>query len=174
MNFDEPFNPEPQPGEPRREAHAPLAVVRTFVTGSEPGTHNGFHNNHGKRGHPPARGRPPSFVRAVSRQSYMRRIPLLRQIADGTIWREVTVVTRGGSQLTYRVYPSILERLKAVDILGKYGGLVTTVDANVDEDEDATPEVPGYDFSLLSTEQVEVLQSLLQAARVTSEEGVLE
>lgn len=166
MNYDEPFDPEPKNGEVQVQTHRPLSTDVMIIATHEkgPGTQPGRFGRHPTKAN---KGRPPSYVRAASRQGYLRRIPLLRNIADGLIYRQVSVMNKGGEVVSYNVYPTIAERMKAVEILGKYGGLVTTVDADADDPE--VPEVAGYDFSLLSTDQVQELQALLARARVVPE-----
>lgn len=74
--------------------------------------------NFGNRG---GTGRPPSLVRQVCRGAFANRIATLRQIADGEVPEA-----------------SVVDRLKAIDLLGKYG-LGTTITETDTEGRDVAP-----------------------------------
>lgn len=66
-----------------------------------PGPNGGMLQIGGSPGNPGG-GRPPSAIRGVCRQSFAARIPIMEQIADSDSH-------------------DAADRLKAIDILGKYG-----------------------------------------------------
>ncbi len=81
-------------------SQAPANNGRRFQPGAHPW------NTGGKKGRS---GRPPSKVREACRQAFSARIPTLKRIADDP-----------------QIGPA--ERIKAIDLLGKYGlGTTTTV-----------------------------------------------
>lgn len=82
-----------------------------------------------KRGHV---GAPSSQVKAASRLAFAERIPTLCAIADGTLRYKTRYVTRAGQVVEVEHEPSLDDRIKAIDKLGKYGGLLIT---NVNADD---------------------------------------
>lgn len=146
--------PEPDPSV---EEEAPKAIVGTL-----PGTPRNQASKNVRGG---KIGRPPSFVREASRHGFYTRIPLLKKIADGSIDMALDVATQKGDVVTLRIEPSFAERLRAIDLLGKYGGLTSTAILDRDGEEQDLPSVPGYDFNSLETHELELLQSLLEKAR---------
>lgn len=80
-----------------------------------PGKHGGWLRRGGSNGG--AGGRPPSAIRATMREALADRIPILEAIADDP-------------------KASVADRMKAVDLLGKYG-LGTTVTETDTEGHDA-------------------------------------
>lgn len=79
-------------------------------------------------------GRPTPQIRARCRGSFLHRIPILEQIADGTLTETVDSPTGPQNVL---VPSPLAERLKAIDMLGKYGGLQVIA---VESDQPPVPE----------------------------------
>lgn len=77
-------------------------------------------------------GAPPSQVKAASRLAFVERIPTLCAIADGTLRYKTRYVTRAGQVVEVEHEPSLDDRIKAIDKLGKYGGLLIT-NSNADD-----------------------------------------
>jgi hypothetical protein len=77
-------------------------------------------------------GAPSSQVRAASRLAFAERIPTLCAIADGTLRYKTSYVTRAGQVIDVEHEPSLDDRIKAIDKLGKYGGLMMTNIASED------------------------------------------
>lgn len=86
-----------------------------FQTGTDP------RRGAGKKGRS---GRPPSVIREKLRGSFAKRIKILEQIADGTAI--VNVKLPDGSESKTLVSAPIADRIKALDMLAKYG-LGTTI-----------------------------------------------
>lgn len=63
-------------------------------------------------------GSTPSAIRLLCRKSFAERVPLLEQIADGLLTQEVA--TKEGP---VTVGPSLRDRVQAIGMLGKYGGI---------------------------------------------------
>lgn len=76
-----------------------------------------------KRGVP---GAPPSAVRAAARLAFADRIKILCDIADGTLTCRTQYATKDGRVVSLEHEPTLDERIKAIDKLGKYGGLLLT------------------------------------------------
>jgi hypothetical protein len=77
------------------------------------------------------KGPPPASVRARCSQSFWDRVELLERIADGVEMQDV--VTKLGD--IEQVGPSIRDRMTALGMLGKYGGLEKlTIDAGLTDD----------------------------------------
>lgn len=87
-----------------------------------------------KRGVP---GAPPSAVRAAARLAFADRIKVLCEIADGTLTSRTQLVTKTGQVVTLEHEPTLDERIKAIDKLGKYGGLLL---ANVKTEDPGTSD----------------------------------
>ena len=89
-----------------------------------PQEHGGALNAGGTPGNKGGDGRPPSKVREACRQSFAERVPILEKIADGKL---------------PDVKPA--DRAKAMDMLGKYGG-VDKIALTLDEqpERELTPE----------------------------------
>lgn len=78
-------------------------------------------NSGGKKGRS---GRLPSAVREACLLAFDQRIKILKQIADG---KAVQVVKMPNGEETQALMSAdVSERLKALDLLGKYGGLTHT------------------------------------------------
>jgi hypothetical protein len=102
---------------PREKPKTPV-VTPTLV----PQSHGGAIRQGGNPGNKGGPGRPPSAIRAALRQSFEERVKVLESIADG----EVVFKLRSDGEkpsaadLT-KVIPSVADRLKAMDLLAKYG-----------------------------------------------------
>ncbi len=75
----------------------------------------------GKPGNNGGPGPPPSAIRAYCRGSFAQRIPVLEQIADGQLM-DMTV-SHKGKITEVRVKAELKDRVKAIDVLAKYGGV---------------------------------------------------
>lgn len=107
----------------------------------------GGDSRQGRGPRPGTGGRPPSEIRALLRGSFRERVAILEQIADGAA--VCTVKAPDGSETQTMVSASPADRLKAIDMLGKYG-LGTT------------QEVTGKDgVPLLPEQRVSRLKALL-------------
>lgn len=76
-----------------------------------------------KRGVP---GAPPSAIRNVARLAFAERIQVLCDIADGKLTQRTQFATKDGRVISVENEPTIDDRIKAIDKLGKYGGLLLT------------------------------------------------
>lgn len=65
-------------------------------------------------------GAPPSLIRELCRKSFTERVHILEKIADGLV---MVKVKAQGSETEVEVSPDVKDRLKAIDLLGKYGGI---------------------------------------------------
>lgn len=99
-----------------------------------PQPHGGALKPGGTKGNKGGPGRPPSLIRAKCRGAFARRIKLLAEIAEGEALEVVRDAT--GRETTMRKSASVADRLKALDLLGKYG-LGTTVTETDTEGRDA-------------------------------------
>ncbi len=99
----------------RKKSARKSAVGRPFERGHDP------RRGRGPRSGAPNAGRPPSAVRAACRDAFARRIPILEAIADDA-------TSAPG------------DRLRALDLLGRYGGLLQ---AGLGEDDAGASERPG-------------------------------
>ena len=86
-----------------------MSEIAGKIAGSIPQAHGGALLPGGVKGHKGGSGRPKDIVRAACAQAFDKRLPLLAKIADAKI-EGVTVA----------------ERLKALDMLARYGGLLLT------------------------------------------------
>ena len=70
-------------------------------------------------GRQPGAGRPPSILRDQLRGSFADRVAILEKVADG----QVVAKMRGadGKETTIEVSADVSDRLKAIDMLAKYG-----------------------------------------------------
>jgi len=71
-------------------------------------------------------GAPPSVIRERCRDSFYKRVPLLERIADGEEKTKVLVTTGRGEDQRHDLIdmpPELKDRIKALDLLGKYAGL---------------------------------------------------
>lgn len=80
-------------------------------------------NSGGKRGRS---GRPPSVIREACARAFSSRVKFLKDVVDG---KSGNVVMVGDAPLivdgkTFVVPADISDRLKAMDLLGKYGALL--------------------------------------------------
>jgi hypothetical protein len=84
-----------------------------------------------RRGRGPAKGaanagRPPDLIRRLCREAFADRIPVLTDIANGKAITVETVQAEGKPAEKKAVLPTPEQRMKAIDLLGKYG-LGTTI-----------------------------------------------
>jgi hypothetical protein len=66
-------------------------------------------------------GRPPSAIREHCRGAFADRVPILEAIADGKPLKMVKVTAE--KRLEMEVSASVKERVQAIDVLAKYGGV---------------------------------------------------
>ena len=74
----------------------------------------------------PNAGRPPDAIRRICREGFADRIPALVAIANGEAIQSETVQIEGKPDELRTVYPTPEQRMKAIDMLAKYG-LGTTI-----------------------------------------------
>lgn len=78
-------------------------------------------NSGGKKGRS---GRPPSAVRDACRLAFQQRIKVLKEIADGVVvYRLRKDGDKPGEDELLKLAPTPADRIRAVDTLGKYGGI---------------------------------------------------
>lgn len=99
-------------------------------TGLIPQAHGGALKPGGTRGNRGGSGRPPSVIREKCRGAFWKQVKLLEQIAEGEALAIVKDAT--GRETDMRVSAPIAERLKAVDLLGKYGLGTTTTETDTE------------------------------------------
>lgn len=73
-----------------------------------------------KKGAPNA-GRPPDEIRRICREGFADRIPALTAIANGEAIKSEKVEVEGKPAELRTVYPTPEQRMKAIDMLAKYG-----------------------------------------------------
>jgi len=83
-----------------------------------------------KRGGTIGPGRPPNAIRQMLRESLINRLDVLEAIADGRAVRRVKVGEDGAEVETW-VSPEPGDRIRALDLLAKYG-LGTQKEVNLD------------------------------------------
>jgi hypothetical protein len=72
----------------------------------------------------------PSAIRLICRESFERRVVILEQIADGEPIQKIEILGAGGKPVEAKVSASPADRIRAIDTLGKYGGIEKlTIDA---------------------------------------------
>lgn len=76
-----------------------------------------------RAGSKPINGRPPSWVRDLTRMELVKRIPTICNIIDGNYTRSYQVATKKGKIITLVETPSIGDRIKAFQALGRLAGL---------------------------------------------------
>lgn len=109
------------------------------------------------------RGRPPALVRESFRLAFDKQLDFLKKIVvcDKSVKRKVEIVAPNGAVVTISVEPTIAERIRAVEVMGKFSGVQTSKA----EDEEALPRSrTGYDLSKLTSAQLEAFEQLLIAA----------
>ena len=109
-------------------------------------------------------GRPPSIIREKLRGSFEKRIKILEQIADGEFVPHLPKDVKRGDICTCGAYKrdaaaecicmasnnatmaeyAVSERLKAVDLLGKYGMGTTVTETDTDGNDVPRPQVIAY------------------------------
>lgn len=104
------------------------------------------------------RTKPPKMVRDASRHGYYKRIPLLRQIADGELTIKQTVVTQKGDVFKIDVAPTFSERIRAIEVLAKYGGIQSL---KVEVEPPGAEEAVRPNFRNLTVEQLAQLEALV-------------
>lgn len=93
-------------------------------SGRKPGTFTGADDP--RRGRGPKKGaanagRPPDVIRRILREAFADRIPLLVSIAKGEDFTIKSVNGDTGEPEEKTLSPTIEQRMKAMDMLGKYG-----------------------------------------------------
>lgn len=78
-------------------------------------------------------GRPPSLVIQACKLAFEERIPTLCDIADGKLKVKITYVTPSGATVEVEQEPTVADRLRAIDHLGRYADLI-----NANQDSDAS------------------------------------
>jgi hypothetical protein len=108
-------------------------------------------------------GSPPSLIQAACRAAFDERLPMLCRIADGDEVRLYEAVTDAGTVIPLVVQPSIVERLKALELMARVGRLYDVLPA-----EDGTPDdTERLDLSKLDDKELHLLERLLKLARAT-------
>lgn len=109
-------------------------------------------------------GRPASLIREAYRQSLSESLKFLEQIRDAKIYREVEVIrinrrTGKAKKVTLRRYPTITERMKAVEVIGQFSGVERKQTA--EDEQPIPPSAPLYNLHELALEELEQLEQLL-------------
>jgi hypothetical protein len=110
-----------------------------------------------------AAGRPKSMIRRAARMALADRLSLLTRIADAVEIRVYEVVTTFGKVIPVAVTPSVGERIKALELLARLGGLM---DERIDGGEGATGPAT-MDLTQLSQLELEALSQLLTKAKLS-------
>ena len=110
--------PKSAAGKQRTKAGGKKFNGGTLLPGGKPGNKGGI-------------GRPPSAIREHLRGSFAERVKVLESIADGE--PIVRVRLPDGSESESRISASPADRIRAIDMLAKYG-LGTQVEVPVDKD----------------------------------------
>ena len=112
---------------------------------SDPGMVIPTHGNGAllKGGLPGNRGGPgavPSAIREYCRGSFAQRVPILEAIADGEVMERM-LLEGTDKELEVMKSAKVVDRIKAIDVLAKYGG-VDKIALTVDEqpEDEMTPE----------------------------------
>lgn len=106
----------------------PKRDERGRLRGGNPG------NSGGKKGRS---GRPPSVIREMCRGAFAQRIKILKKIADGEAIERVKLAN--GEEMETMKSADVSDRLKAIDLLGKYG-LGTKQEVTGADDEPLVPQ----------------------------------
>ena len=104
-------------------------------------------------------GRPPSVIRQRLRGSFEERIAVLEAIADGEAVERVRLPS--GEETDTRKSAAVSERLKAIDLLAKYG-LGTTKELSIEHVRDRLQQTIRVITQTLPKEQAERLLSRLE------------
>lgn len=110
-------------------------------------------------------GQPPSLVQRACRLEFEKRIPMLCRIADGDECRVYEVLANSGEVVPMMVQPTIVERLKAMEVLAKVGQLYQVLPERGAEDGDAAGTK--LNLAALSDAQLETLERILKVATAT-------
>jgi hypothetical protein len=117
----------------------------------------------GARGAVPGRrGRPPALVRESFRMAFADQLEFLKKVAKCQVKRKVQVATASGKVVTITIEPTIADRIRAVEVMGKFSGVATL------RAEDETPEAPpesGYNLAQLTVAELQDFEALLLKAR---------
>ncbi len=116
-----------------------------------------------KKGSPLA-GCPPKIVRYASRMGYYDRIPFLKKVADGEAYVIQTVVTPMGRKVKIKQYASIGERIRAMEVMAKFGGLTSLTL----EQEEPSSGPTTHDLSTLETADLLRLEQILSRASLVA------
>lgn len=123
-------------------------------------------------GHVGGPGRPPSAIREYCRGSFAQRVPILEQIADGKPMPR-TIKKGDGESVTIDITPDLRDRVQAIDMLGKYGGvdkLALTVEEQPEQQ--ITPERAADIFARLEVvKSVRNIEKILTRAADASGSG---
>lgn len=93
---------------------------------------------------------------------FWERVDLVKRIADGTEAIKQDVVTHKGDVVVVEVAPTFTERLRAIEMMGKFGRITE------EDDPELPPERQQMDLSKLNDGELATLESLLKKAGVTS------
>jgi hypothetical protein len=86
-------------------------------------------NSGGKKGRS---GRPPSKIREKLRGSFQKRIRILEQFADGIVIYTLRDGEKPDTDAILKLAPSVADRLKALDMMAKYGVGTTSTMTDVE------------------------------------------
>lgn len=100
---------------PKKVAQPPVLVPRddgkgALLTGGLPGNAGGI-------------GVPASMIRALFRQDFLARRQILCDIADGLMTQDYPTRDRKGQPVVIQLGASLKDRTRAVELMGKYGGV---------------------------------------------------
>lgn len=100
-------------------------------------------------------------IRRACAGLFWERVSFLRQVVDGEATSTCEVVTHKGDVKEVTAEPTITERLRALDLMGKYGRIL----------EEDDPELPSevhrkYDLTRLSDGQLHDLEKMLASVQV--------
>ena len=121
----------PKQRKPQRNEHS-----RPAKPGKMPGRNGGTLNAGGTPGNSGGKkgrsGRRPSAMRALATEMFSERLPHLADIADG---KAICRIKSGDAETETLISPDVSDRLRAIDLLGRYGpGTVKEVSADDVED----------------------------------------
>jgi len=126
------------------------------------GNNNLTAGNPGNKGNKGGLGAPPSAIREYCRGSFAQRVPILEAIADGEVMERM-LLEGTDKELEVMKSAKVVDRIKAIDVLAKYGGVdkIALTAAELPEDV-LTPE-----------RKLEIWESLQRINRVSQLEKLL-